>query len=419
MEKTLIIGYGNRDREDDGAGWHMLNHIANKLNLVTPELPGDIAVSADGHLKLLYLFQLLPEMAEDLSEFERVIFMDAHNSDQLPEIILEPLSAKSTHSAFTHHLAPEELLAITQTIGKQLPEAWLASVHGHSFRFTRELSNQTTDNVVTVAEKVLDMLNASNAPTIQAGIDFDVIHYDSAKRSLSAMNKAVVREHACLLRVNGQDWLTFICTPMNLDALAVGFLWNENVIKGLGEISTIEINDDLSIISATLKHAVIKPSAFHRTSTGITILHEEQASISQPEFSLGANQIMALYHEFTRLQSLHSAVGGFHSAALCDAERPRIVVEDLGRHNCFDKLSGLFLLQGQPFIPQVITLSGRISSEIVAKSLALKVPMIVSRTSPTSMAIETARKFGITLIGYLKGIQFEIYSHTERVTLDA
>jgi len=264
-------------------------------------------------------------------------------------------------------------------------------VHGHSFRFTRELSNQTTDNVVTVAEKVLDMLNASNAPTIQAGIDFDMIHYDSAKRSLSAMNKAVVREHACLLRVNGQDWLTFICTPMNLDALAVGFLWNENVIKGLGEISTIEINDDLSIISATLKHAVIKPSAFHRTSTGITILHEEQASISQPEFSLGANQIMALYHEFTRLQSLHSAVGGlhsavggFHSAALCDAERPRIVVEDLGRHNCFDKLSGLFLLQGQPFIPQVITLSGRISSEIVAKSLALKVSMIVSRTSPTS-----------------------------------
>jgi len=69
MEKTLIIGYGNRDREDDGAGWHMLNRIANKLNLVTPELPGDIAVSADGHLKLLYLFQLLPEMAEDLSEF--------------------------------------------------------------------------------------------------------------------------------------------------------------------------------------------------------------------------------------------------------------------------------------------------------------------------------------------------------------
>ena len=164
MEKTLIIGYGNRDREDDGAGWHMLNHIANKLNLVTPELPGDIAVSADGHLKLLYLFQLLPEMAEDLSEFERVIFMDAHNSDQLPEIILEPFSAKSTHSAFTHHLPPEELLAITQTIGKHVPEAWLASVHGHSFRFTRELSNQTTANVVTVAQKVLDMLNASNAP---------------------------------------------------------------------------------------------------------------------------------------------------------------------------------------------------------------------------------------------------------------
>ena len=419
MKKTLIIGYGNRDREDDGAGWHMLDHIANKLKLVTPELPGDMSVSADGQLKLLYLFQLLPEMAEELSEFERVIFVDAHNSDQLPEITLKPIGAKSTHSVFTHHLSPEELLAIAQTIGKPLPEAWLASVHGHSFRFSRELSDQTAKNVSTLTEQVFDMLYAGDASTTLAGIDFDIFHYDSAKRSLSAMRKTVVCEHACLLRVNGQDWLTFICSPMNLDALAVGFLWNENVIKDLDEIDTIEISDDLSIISITLKHDVVKPSAFHRTSTGITILHENPASSSHSEFMLGVDHIMAMYREFTGLQSLHCEVGGFHSAALCDAERPRIVVEDLGRHNCFDKLSGLFLFQGQPFIPRVITLSGRISSEMVAKSLTLKVPFIISRTSPTSMAIETAQQYGITLIGYLKGNQFEVYSHTERVTLDA
>jgi len=419
MKKTLIIGYGNRDREDDGAGWHMLDHIAKSFKLVTPELPGDVSVSEDGNLQLMYLFQLLPEMAEDITEFERVIFMDAHNSDQLPETLLESISAKSTHSAFTHHLAPEELLAITQTIGKQLPEAWLASVRGHSFRFTRELSAQTSDNVATLAKKVLSMLKANDVPTVSAGIDFDIIHYDSNKHSLSPMRKTVVREHASLLRVNGQDWLTFICSPMNLDALAIGFLWNENAIKELDDINTIAISDDLSIISVTLQHDIGKPSAFHRTSTGISILHKEEASISKTEFSLDADQIMTLYRDFTRQQSLHSEVGGFHSAALCDAERPRIVVEDLGRHNCFDKLSGLLLLQAHTFIPQAITLSGRISSEMVAKSLALNVPMIISRTSPTSMAIETARKFGVTLIGYLKGNQFEVYSHSERVILNA
>jgi FdhD protein len=194
---------------------------------------------------------------------------------------------------------------------------------------------------------------------------------------------------------------------------------SEQIIKGLDEICDINIDEDLSIISVTLNKAVEKPSNFHRTSTGITFSYESQVAISPPEFSLNVDQIMTLYREFTNLQKLHSEVGGFHSAALCDAQKPRILVEDLGRHNCIDKLSGLFLFQGQPFIPRVITLSGRISSEMVAKSQALKVPMIISRTSPTSMAIETARKSGITLIGYLKGSQFEIYSHEERVTLDA
>ena len=97
----------------------------------------------------------------------------------------------------------------------------------------------------------------------------------------------------------------------------------------------------------------------------------------------------------------------------------RIVVEDLGRHNCVDKLAGQFLLQNRPFTPHLIALSGRISSEMVAKSLALSVEFIVSRTSPTSLAIETAAQLGITLIGYLRGGQFDIYSHPERVIRNA
>ena len=165
MKKTLIIGYGNRDREDDGAGWHMLSSIAQAFNLPIPELPGDWIRSTETSLELLYLFQLLPEMAEDLASYEVVIFLDAHNSNQLDEVVFEPVIPNISHSAFTHHLSPERLLSIAQIIGKPLPEAWIVSVRGHSFRFTNQLSPKTSASVVLAVKRVLKLLSSNHLPT--------------------------------------------------------------------------------------------------------------------------------------------------------------------------------------------------------------------------------------------------------------
>ena len=163
-KNTLIIGYGNRDREDDGAGWHMLSRLAAKLNLAAPQLPGDSVIapesneSGDSHLELLYLFQLLPELAEDLARYQVLILLDAHNSDQLDEIVVEPVLPGNTHFAFTHHLSPEGLLYIAETIGKPLPATWLVSVRGYSFRFAVELTPQTAALVDRAVERVLCLL---------------------------------------------------------------------------------------------------------------------------------------------------------------------------------------------------------------------------------------------------------------------
>ena len=145
--KTLIIAYGNRDREDDGAGWHILNQLAHKFGLETPEFPGEQVSTADGKLTLLYLFQLLPEMAEDIGDYEQLIFIDAHNSPSLPNLVFQEVSPNQTHSAFTHHLSAGELLAIAQVLGKKLPSSWMLSVRGFSFRFAEALSPETAELV--------------------------------------------------------------------------------------------------------------------------------------------------------------------------------------------------------------------------------------------------------------------------------
>ena len=157
-QKTLIIAYGNRDREDDGAGWHILNKLADQVGLETPQYPGEQVSKPDSSLTLLYLFQLLPEMADDISDYQELIFIDAHNSPGLPELVFEEVIPDQTHSAFTHHMSPGEFLAIAHVLGKKIPAAWMLSVRGYSFRFTQSLSTKTTGLVAQAFSRVLTHL---------------------------------------------------------------------------------------------------------------------------------------------------------------------------------------------------------------------------------------------------------------------
>ncbi|MGI6249792.1 MAG: hydrogenase maturation protease [Anaerolineaceae bacterium] len=161
--KRLLIAYGNRDREDDGAGWHILNRFAELHDLPTPQWPGESVDSMDGNLRLLYLFQLVPEMAEDLNDWDEVIFIDAHNSEQLPPLSFAQVRPSNAHSAFTHHLSAEELLGICQTISGSYPTSKVLSVRGVSFRFKPELSQQTSKTVDEAVGILIKHLNGESS----------------------------------------------------------------------------------------------------------------------------------------------------------------------------------------------------------------------------------------------------------------
>ena len=159
-----MIAYGNRDRQDDGAGWHILTQVAAQLGLQSPELPGEWTENEDSSLRLLYLYQLLPELAEDLIDYGKIIFVDAHNSPELPNLVFEPVSPAWVHSAFTHHLSIGELLAITQTLYACCPAAWLLSVRGYVFEFSQVLSSQTAALVSQAAEMLYSHLHQETPP---------------------------------------------------------------------------------------------------------------------------------------------------------------------------------------------------------------------------------------------------------------
>jgi FdhD protein len=124
-----------------------------------------------------------------------------------------------------------------------------------------------------------------------------------------------------------------------------------------------------------------------------------------------------LVEELFNSQSLYRETGGVHTSALSDGEKIVIVAEDIGRHNTLDKIAGLCLMNQVSPKTRILITTGRISSEMLQKAARLKAPILISRTSPSSLSIEMADRYGITLIGYARRHRFNVYTNPQRVEL--
>jgi FdhD protein len=132
---------------------------------------------------------------------------------------------------------------------------------------------------------------------------------------------------------------------------------------------------------------------------------------------ISASQIFSLMREFQHRSEVFKNTGGVHSAALSDGERLLIFAEDIGRHNAIDKIFGECLWENTPTEDRAIITSGRISSEILFKAVKRGVPIIISRSAPTDLAVRTAQDLGITLVGFVRARKMNIYANNWRISL--
>ena len=161
LKKSLIIGYGNPDREDDGVAWHILRALTMKLGLESPESYEDEFPESPG-IDFVFYLQLTPELAEDISAYEYVCFVDAHTGNIPEPVRLVDVESEFQASPFTHHLTPQSLLSMCETIYRRKPDAALLSVLGHRFLFSRQLSEETAELVPQAVELIWNWVNDRN-----------------------------------------------------------------------------------------------------------------------------------------------------------------------------------------------------------------------------------------------------------------
>jgi hydrogenase maturation protease len=143
LSETLILGYGNPDRQDDGVAWHVIDGLAQVLGMPRTE-EFDEEMRLGEQADLLFQLQLTPEIAELVANYTRVCFVDAHTGAIQNDLNVEKISAQYQTSPFTHHMTPQTCLSIAENLYHRVPqEALLISIRGYAFEFSTELSEKT------------------------------------------------------------------------------------------------------------------------------------------------------------------------------------------------------------------------------------------------------------------------------------
>jgi len=224
----------------------------------------------------------------------------------------------------------------------------------------------------------------------------------------------VVREQPLTVYVNGEKFLTLLCSPMGLEDLIVGYLWMEKVIGDPAEIARLEVSPVDGRAEVSLTHAVTLPTERILTSGcggGITFridhrLFPRLHSTLRVRPAQLAERMKDLFKAAVHYQRSR----GIHGAALADADRLLIVAEDVGRHNAVDKVKGEALRRGIATEDRLLLSTGRVSSEMLLKAARMGVPVVASRTSPTEMAVALAEQLGVTVCGYVRPDGLNLYA---------
>lgn len=248
-----------------------------------------------------------------------------------------------------------------------------------------------------------------------------IVRYD--KKNFSQLERPIVQEYPLQLMVNDRELATLVSSPHQLNFLVAGFLRLQGFVESLDDILSLGICADFGSARTRLKGEVpdrLKPTLTSGCGTGISFNLaeslpelESRAAEAQPTFTPEA--LFHLMKDLARQAENYSHHGGIHSAAIGDGEKLLLFAEDLGRHNTLDRIAGEALFKGIDLAGKILVTSGRISTEMIAKATRLGIALIASRTSPTDLAVELADRAGITLVGYVRGETFEIYSHPERI----
>jgi FdhD protein len=239
---------------------------------------------------------------------------------------------------------------------------------------------------------------------------------------------AVVHERPLTLFLNGQEIVTMMTIGDHPDYLAVGYLLNQNMLRPDDEITGIEHDEELEVVvvrtrratdyEAKLKKKVRTSGCAQGTVFGDLMERFEQVRLPA-DAVLRTSWLYALAKKINTCPSLYLKAGAIHGCVLCEEDRPLLYMEDVGRHNAVDKIAGYMFLNCISPEGKIFYTTGRLTSEMVLKTVQMQIPILISRSGFTAWGVDLARQANLTLVGRAKGKRFIALAGESRIVFDA
>jgi FdhD protein len=239
---------------------------------------------------------------------------------------------------------------------------------------------------------------------------------------------AVVHERPLTLFLNSQEIVTMMTIGDYPDYLAVGYLRNQNMLRPDDVIAGIDYDPELEVVvvrteratdyEAKLKKKVRTSGCAQGTVFGDVMEQFEQVRLPADAI-LRTSWLYALTKKINTSPSLYLKAGAIHGCVLCEEDRPLLYMEDVGRHNAVDKIAGYMFLNGITPAQKIFYTTGRLTSEMVIKTVQMQIPILISRSGFTAWGVDLARQANLTLIGRAKGKRFVALAGEARIVFDA
>ncbi len=239
---------------------------------------------------------------------------------------------------------------------------------------------------------------------------------------------SVVVERPLTLFLNGQEIVTMMTIGDYPEYLAVGYLINQNMLRADDTITGIDVDMEIdTVVVRTERKTDFEEKLKKKTLTSgcaqgtvFGDLMEKFEEIALPKDAvLRTSWLYRLTKKINTAPSLYLEAGAIHGCVLCEEDRPLVYMEDVGRHNAIDKIAGYMFMEGVKPEGKLFYTTGRLTSEMVIKTVQMRIPILVSRSGFTAWGVELARKANLTLIGRAKGSRFIVLSGAERIVYDA
>ncbi|MBS4083904.1 MAG: formate dehydrogenase accessory sulfurtransferase FdhD [Rhizobiales bacterium] len=237
---------------------------------------------------------------------------------------------------------------------------------------------------------------------------------------------SVTVERALTIYLNSQEIVTAMTINDYPEFLALGFLLNQNMLMPDDVVTGVDYDDDLSVaVVRTERQTDYEEKMRKRTQTsgcaqGTTFgdLMEALEDVKLPDTELRTSWLYALTHEINTTPSLYLEAGAIHGCVLAKEDKSLVYMEDVGRHNAVDKIAGWMFQNKVPAHDKIFYTTGRLTSEMVIKTVRMGIPILVSRSGFTAWGVELARKANLTLIGRARGKRFMALAGEKRIVFD-